>query len=185
MTKDPCGQRLTKGAKEIKDRQEKQVISEALMEVVHSEFALNLNGIHGVSHWQRVCDNGLRLAELTGANTDVVEFFAFLHDSKRLSDGWDREHGQRAAEFIKTLRGSLVDLSDEEFELLAFACAYHSDGLTEGDITVQTCWDADRLDLGRIGIKPNERYLCTPAAKDPATIEWAYARSLRWRTNDQ
>jgi uncharacterized protein len=184
MTKDSHGRRLTNRVNEMRGEQEKQMISEALMAVVRAEFALNLNGIHGVSHWKRVHDNGLRLAELTGANTDVVEFFAFLHDSKRLSDGWDREHGQRAAEFIKTLRGSLVDLSDEEFELLAFACAYHSDGLTEGDITVQTCWDADRLDLGRIGIKPNQRYLCTPAAKDPETIEWAYARSLRWRTND-
>ena len=153
------------------------MISEALMEVVCSEFALNLNGIHGVSHWRRVCENGLRLAELTGANADVVELFAFLHDSKRLSDGWDREHGQRAAEFFKTLRGSLVELSDEEFELLAFACAYHSDGLTEGDVTVQTCWDADRLDLGRVGIVPDPLLLCTSAARDAAIREWAWRRS--------
>jgi uncharacterized protein len=184
MTNDAGSLWATKSAKEMQGGQEKQMITEALLAVVRAEFALNLNGIHGISHWKRVHDNGLRLAELTGANADVVELFAFLHDSKRLSDGWDRDHGQRAAEFIETLRGSLVDCSDEEFELLAFACAYHSDGLTEGDITVQTCWDADRLDLGRIGIKPNQRYLCTPAAQDPATIEWAYARSRRWRTDD-
>ncbi len=45
--------------------------------------------------------------------------------------------------------------------------------MTAGDITVQTCWDADRLDLGRVGITPNPRWLCTACAKDPATILWA------------
>jgi uncharacterized protein len=49
--------------------------------------------------------------------------------------------------------------------------------LTEADVTVQTCWDADRLDLGRIGIKPEPRFLCTAAAQDPALIEWALLRS--------
>lgn len=41
-----------------------------------------------------------------------------------------------------------------------------------------TYWDADRLDLGRVGIRPNARYLCTEPAKDPAFITWAYERSL-------
>lgn len=36
------------------------------------------------------------------------------------------------------------------------ALAYHSDGYTEGDITVQVCWDADRLDLGRVGINQSQ-----------------------------
>jgi uncharacterized protein len=40
-----------------------------------------------------------------------------------------------------------------------------------------TCWDADRLDLGRIGIRPKGTKLCTSAARDPAVIEWAYQRS--------
>ncbi len=51
-------------------------------------------------------------------------------------------------------------------------------GLTIEEITVLTCWDADRLDLGRVGIRPNARYLCTEPAKDPAFITWAYERSL-------
>jgi uncharacterized protein len=46
-----------------------------------------------------------------------------------------------------------------------------------GDITVLTCWDADRLDLGRVGIRPAAHRLCTDAARDPAMIEWAYRRS--------
>ena len=40
-------------------------------------------------------------------------------------------------------------------ELLIEACKYHSDGFTEADITVQTFRDADRLDLGRVGIRPS------------------------------
>lgn len=153
-----------------------QVI-QGLIEVVRKEFVLSLDGIHGASHWARVCDNGLRLAELTGANPEVVELFAFLHDSKRVNNRIDSDHGRRAAEFIRTLRGSLIRLPDEDFEHLVFACEYHSDGFTQADVTVQTCWDADRLDLGRIGIRPQAHYLCTPAAREPSMIEWALLRS--------
>jgi len=34
--------------------------------------------------------------------------------------------------------------------------------------TVATCWDADRLDLGRVGIKPDARYLFSDEAKEIA-----------------
>ena len=42
----------------------------------------------------------------------------------------------------------MFDRSDEEMDLLTEALKYHSDGYTEGDKTVQVCWDVDRLDLG-------------------------------------
>jgi uncharacterized protein len=61
--------------------------------------------------------------------------------------------------------------------LLYHACAFHTDGLTDGDPTVQTCWDADRLDLPRAGIHPSPERLCTPAAQQ--LIGWAADRSLR------
>ena len=32
-------------------------------------------------------ENGLRLAEKTEANVEIVKLFAVLHDSKRLNDG--------------------------------------------------------------------------------------------------
>jgi uncharacterized protein len=153
------------------------MISRGLMDEIRRSFALALDGIHGEVHWARVCENGLRLAEQTGADVEIVELFAYLHDAKRQSDGWDREHGRRAGEFIRTLPGSLLALPPLKLERLVFACTYHSDGLTEAEVTVQACWDADRLDLGRIGVKPDPRYLCTSAARDPAMIEWAYQRS--------
>ncbi|MCH7586663.1 MAG: hypothetical protein IIC78_01305 [Chloroflexi bacterium] len=151
--------------------------SRALIKVVLKDYALPRFGIHGISHWARVLENGLRLARLTGANKEVVRLFALLHDSKRINETLDPGHGLRGADFAKTLRGRLFDLTDQEFDLLFEACAAHTDGKTEGDVTVQTCWDADRLDLIRAGITPDPRFLCTTAAKDPEIILWANARS--------
>ena len=54
---------------------------------------------------------------------------------------------------------------DDAMQDLDDACYYHADGFTKHTITVMTCWDSDRLDLGRVGIKPNAQYLCTTAAK--------------------
>jgi len=156
-------------------------ISKDLMDLIQSGFALDLEGIHGVRHWERVCENGLRLAEEMGADPEILELFAYFHDSQRLSDGWDREHGRRAAEFAQSLQGSPLSLCEEKLELLAYACIHHSEGLTEADLTIQTCWDADRLDLGRIGIQPDPERLCTPAARAPEVIEWAFRRSQHAR----
>jgi uncharacterized protein len=126
--------------------------------------------------------NGLVLAEKTGASPRVVSLFAFLHDACRRDDGGDPRHGVRAAALVGELRDrGVLSLGDEETQLLAFACLHHSEGLVEAEVTVQTCWDADRLDLGRVGKRPHPRFLCTPAARDPELIEWAFRRSLHGR----
>ena len=52
----------------------------------------------------------------------------------------------------------------------------HTDGGTEADITIQTCRDADRLDLGRVGMMPEPAKLCTPAARTVEMIRWADGR---------
>ena len=153
------------------------MISQELLSEIRQGFALSLDGVHGEVHWARVRENGLYLATMTGADPEIVELFAYLHDSKRLNDGADREHGWRAAEYIRRLSPALLPLSEAGVELLAYACHYHTAGLTEADVTVGVCWDADRLDLGRVGIEPEARYLCTPAARDPTVIEWALRRS--------
>jgi uncharacterized protein len=155
------------------------MISSDLLAAIRRDFALSLGGVHGEAHWARVCENGLHLAQRTGADVQIVELFAYLHDSRRQSDGWDQEHGHRAAEFAKTLDGSVLKLPARKLECLIYACTHHSDGLIEADVTVQTCWDADRLDLGRIGVVPDPCRLCTPAAQDPDVIEWALRRSQR------
>jgi uncharacterized protein len=155
------------------------MVNGQLIEVIRAQFKLDWHGIHGAPHWARVRENGLKLAALTGAKAPVVELFAFLHDSRRIADGKDFGHGARAAEFAIHLRAEgTITLSDSDFELLTLACMKHSDGLTTADMTVQVCWDADRLDLGRVGTRPQPLYLCTDAAKDLNVIEWAYGRSV-------
>lgn len=57
------------------------------------DYALPLRGDHGVAHWARVLENGLRLSEKTGANAEVVSLFAILHDSRRINEVTDPEHG--------------------------------------------------------------------------------------------
>jgi uncharacterized protein len=155
------------------------MIDQELVRRIREQFSLKWDGIHGASHWARVRENGLRLAETTGAKPNVIELFAFLHDARRLNDDYDPEHGMRAALFAQTLAGTAFELEPKDLDLLMAACRGHSDGLTTGDITVLTCWDADRLDLGRVGIRPTAERLCTAPARDPVILEWAYKRSLR------
>jgi uncharacterized protein len=154
------------------------MISPELIKALKRKFALDWMGPHGVPHWARVRANGLRLAELSGARPRVVELFAFLHDSCRKREMGDPEHGPRAARFSAKLLGREIQLGGDDFNLLHEAISAHSDGLTQADITVMTCWDADRLDLGRVGIRPRTRYLCTEAAREPGIMQWAYERSL-------
>ena len=138
--------------------------------------ACRFAAIHGVVHWARVLENGLRLAEATGASVEVVTLFALFHDSRRQDDGYDTGHGFRGAKYAQSLRGTLIHLDNRSFELLYEACKLHTDGLTDGDITLQTCWDADRLDLGRVGITPLPNLLCSDAAR--GIIEWADERAV-------
>ena len=161
------------------DAMPSSLLSRALIAHIKEQFLLDWRGIHGAPHWTRVLANGRRLAKHTGANLNVVELFSFLHDSQRQNEGTDPEHGQRAAQWINSLNGRFFTLDDEESQLLQTACRDHTKGYTQGDITVCTCWDADRLDLGRVGIKPDPAYLCTDIARDKATIEWSFARSIQ------
>jgi uncharacterized protein len=140
-------------------------------------YRLPWDGDHGVAHWARVLENGLRLAAETGAHVEVVRLFAVFHDSRRVNEFTDPAHGARGARFARTLRGRLFELPDDQFALLERACSGHTHERTHPDITIQTCWDADRLDLGRVGISPHPHYLCTEAARNPEMIRWADGRA--------
>jgi len=154
------------------------MIERALIQRILKDYRLRLMGTHGLPHWGRVLETGLKLAEQTGANPEVVVLFAVFHDARRRSETSDPGHGQRGATLAGKLRGKFLSLSDGDFALLCTACSHHTDGTTEGDITVQTCWDADRLDLWRVFITPKDEFLCTPAAKDKSLQGWACERSL-------
>ena len=147
------------------------------LSVVRPAFRLNFHhGIHGVPHWSRVWFHGRRIARSLDVNPVIVAWFAYLHDSQRHNDGYDPLHGHRAADFATRLRRErvLVELDATEFELLCEAMRLHSDGHTEGEPAIRACWDADRLDLGRVDIRPLPHRLCTEAARDPAAIGQAW-----------
>jgi uncharacterized protein len=150
----------------------------AIVDAILCGYALPMRGLHGVVHWARVLENGLRIADANGADREVVTLFALFHDARRVNEDVDDDHGLRGGELARSLRGELVHLDDDHFDLLFEACRLHTDGLTDGDRTLLACWDADRLDLGRVGIKPDPWRLGTKAGRN--LVEWAHVRALEW-----
>lgn len=153
---------------------------EGLLLFIRDRFKIDWNGVHGIPHWARVKDNGLKLCDhYPDADPLVVEIFAWVHDLERVNDGTDPEHGPRGAALIVTeLLGKYFELDDQQAEDLVIAVRDHSKGLTDGTATVQVCWDADRLDLGRVGGTPDPNRLCTQIAKTPEMIDWSHTKSL-------
>lgn len=125
--------------------------------------------VHGLEHWDKVELNGVELAANTpGADAEVVRLFALIHDCARENEGEDPDHGQRAA----VVAGEMLDgvISDDQLALLQTACRDHESGMTTPDPTIGCCWDADRLDLLRVGIVP-----------EPAMLSTEYGRSHIWQ----
>jgi uncharacterized protein len=137
----------------------------------HAEsiFALGEYSVHGPDHWRRVEANGLKLCRETGADETVVRLFALLHDSCRLDDGADLLHGPRAADMLGEIAESLFTLDSDRLELFEYAIRHHTGGQISNDPTIGTCWDADRLDLGRVGTIPSPRYMSTAAGRRRAS----------------
>jgi uncharacterized protein len=155
------------------------IVSASLVSHILEGYSLPIAGIHGAPHWARVMQNARALAKVTGADLDVVELFAVFHDSRRLNESIDRGHGRRGGDFAHELRGLEFDLDENRLALLEFACAEHTAGMTAADPTVQVCWDADRLDLLRVGTRPRPQLLCTDAARAQDILDWANRRASR------
>jgi uncharacterized protein len=137
-----------------------------LRERAIERFQLHASSLHGPSHWARVEANGIELAQSSGADEWVVRVFALLHDCCRENEWTDPEHGPRASAFARQLRKTLLGgLSDTMFDALCIAMEGHDRGRTSTDPTIGTCWDADRLDLWRVGTVPDSKYMSTAAGK--------------------
>lgn len=155
-------------------------LTPALMKCILEQYRLRVDGFHGLDHWARVRENGLRLAERTGADPDVIELFAVFHDACRWDEGGDLGHGPRGARLAESMRRKgLYPLDDARFGLLVHACRDHTRGETAADPTVQTCWDADRLDLMRVWVTPDPTKLCTEAAREPEFMDRCNERAKR------
>lgn len=72
------------------------------------------SNIHGKDHIERVIFFTHLLAfhyDLDKKDTDVLRNAASLHDTKRVNDGWDTEHGHRAA--VESIGYSYADKADD------------------------------------------------------------------------
>ncbi len=120
-----------------------------------------LGTTHGVEHWDRVAKFG-RMLYQEGADMDVILAFAYLHDAERMNNGRDINHGQRASGLIDAIRHTQLEaLSDEQIAKLKRACELHIIQHRTGDITIDICFDADRMDLPRVGIIPYPQRMAT------------------------
>jgi len=124
--------------------------------------------VHGPWHWEKVEKNALFLASNTpGSDKVVAQLFSLIHDTMRENEDEDPEHGHRSAAYAKELfdQGKL-EITEDQLAVLMEACKYHNDGKVTDDPTIGVCWDADRLDLTRVGIIPNPDLLSTKAGKE-------------------
>jgi len=78
-------------------------IIDDLLNLFIAQFRLSLDSPHGINHWKRVENIGVYLARFTGADVVVVRHFAYLHDSQRISNDADIQHGVRAKAYVANL----------------------------------------------------------------------------------
>ena len=140
------------------------MINENVLKLLERESLLFNSPIHGVKHWQTVERNAHYLANFNKADIEVLSYFAYFHDCMRGNEHRDKGHGPRAASFAKQHR-DLIPLNDTQFKQLTNACKGHTYGERPECITINTCWDADRLDLLRVGIMPDANRLHNKEAK--------------------
>jgi uncharacterized protein len=158
-------------------------------------FARFPSQIHGPAHWSRVRRFGALLAEgeaLPDAARSCVEIFAWVHDLAREHDGGGNEHAIDGAVYIDQVVPAVFGaLLPDQMAALRSAIRYHSDGMTAQQAfeagllpavawqpkllvaTVACCWDADRLDLPRVGIVPDARFMSTLSWRHVRTAELA------------
>ena len=101
-------------------------------------------------HVTTVVTLALRLAELTGADAEIVEAAAWLHDVCKFSDG--QRHPQAGAADARAFLPT-TDFPPHKIEAVAAAIADHMGLWRDEPLTVlesQVLWDADKL--AKIGL---------------------------------
>ena len=159
------------------------MIALEMLEILRQESSFITSPAHGLKHWKAVERNGHYLANFNGADKAVLSYFAFLHDCMRENEGQDKGHGPRAAVFATKYRDT-ISLNDVQFKQLTDACKGHTHGIRPTCITINTCWDADRLDLGRVGIDPDANRLHDDEAKRIAD-EFDFAKLYNFKVKNE
>jgi uncharacterized protein len=136
----------------------------ALMSRIYADSTALGTKVHNTGHWSKVALMGRKLAEAEGQDPTFCEVFGFLHDCQRLEDGHDAGHGARAAQYARSIK-KLIPFRGKKFKDLLYALKWHDDKTHAPNLQIGCCWDADRLDLRRVGVKPDPSMLNTLAAK--------------------
>lgn len=141
---------------------------------------------HGPRHWRDVA----RVAHLIAgpdADLTVLFLFAALHDTQRVDEFSDPDHGSRAAGLARHMQSlSVIYLNTRQTRQLQEALTHHDEGGLTDDPTIGTAWDADRLTIGRVGKIPQPRYFSTAEIRDDlfgylrASSNIIYGADLRW-----
>jgi uncharacterized protein len=144
-----------------------RLLDAVLTRATHRDSAL-----HGEAHWRAVTHSALELApRVSGADPLVGFLFGLIHDSQRVHDGGDPQHGPRAARLTQNLFDEgLLPILDAQVTSLCEAIRDHTTARWSDDPTIGLCWDADRLNLWRCNVTPDPAFLSTDAAKQPETI---------------
>jgi len=130
-----------------------------LLSSVQTRATMMDSPIHGDSHWRGVALAGMRICDLFAlCDRRVVLAFAMFHDSQRLDDDYDPEHGERAAAEVRKSRALKRVLAPNQIKKLSEACTFHEKGRTSEDPTIGACWDADRSNLWRVSVTPDRRF---------------------------
>jgi uncharacterized protein len=115
--------------------------------------------VHGIDHVERVLRTALWLCQRTGADVEIVQAAALLHDAKGAVPDGDREQGRASHEESSAAFAREV-LAEEGWPEERIAQVEHCirshryrGGLVPESLEAQVLFDADKLDvLGAFGI---------------------------------
>ena len=131
---------------------------EAIREEV-KEFMTGLPPTHDWMHVERVLQNALHIAKAEGADLEIVELAAILHDIARNKDAADVEGGTccHAIEGAKMAEEILkrYNYPDDKIKKICHCVRAHRfrDETAPETIEAKVIYDADKLDvLGAIGV---------------------------------
>ena len=160
-------------------------------EFMHEQVSFTMwdSDIHGIKHCAHVLRFALMIAEAKGlsqSQRETLAAAAVFHDSRRQSEGRDREHGQRAAEYYRDFCARTGMSYDPVcYEIIAWHHRGDETGCFEIErklpdredaiLLYKILKDADSLDLFRLGpYTVDIERLRTPEA----VAMYDYARSL-------
>jgi uncharacterized protein len=134
--------------------------NENIVSLLKGESKLFHSPIHGFKHWRTVEKSGLYLSQFNDGDPEVISHFAYFHDCMRVNEHRDDGHGKRGGEYALAHK-DLLTLTDNQLDVLYKACAGHTGGRSPSCDTIACCWDADRLDIRRVGFKADLQWFNT------------------------